>query len=343
MADKTRVLVVDDSAIIRKVFTRELAKDRSIEVVGGAPDPFVARDKIVQLEPDVLTLDVEMPRMDGITFLRKLMAHHPLPVIVVSSLTPKGCATTLEALEIGAVDVLEKPREGEGESLAEFSIRLRDKIKAAAQVKLNVRTARPAPPRPASTAMLRTTEKIVVLGASTGGTEAIRQVLQAMPPTCPGIAIVQHMPSTFTRAFADRLNGLCQIEVREAEDGMSLIPGRAIIAEGNQHMLIRRSGARYYVQVKDGPLVCRHRPSVEVLFNSAAKYAGGNCVGVLMTGMGNDGAQGLKTLRDAGARTIAQDEASSVVFGMPKEAIRLGGAETVVSLDKIPQTVFSFL
>lgn len=344
---RIRLLIVDDSAVIRNVFSRELAKDPSIEVVGGAPDPYVARDKIVQLKPDVITLDVEMPRMDGITFLKKLMASHPLPAIIVSSLTPKGCATSLQALEYGAVDVVEKPRATSGTDLAEFSVRLIDKIKAAAQVKIQKVSsagAKPAVsiPKPV-TAMIRTTEKVIAVGASTGGTEALKVFLSAMPADCPGIVIVQHMPGTFTRAFADRLNGLCQIEVVESEDGMSVIPGRAIIAEGTRHMLLRRSGARYYVEVKDGPLVCRHRPSVEVLFNSVAKYAGSNAVGVIMTGMGADGALGLKTMRDAGARTIAQDEASCVVFGMPKEAIRLEAAERVVSLDKIPNAVFSLL
>lgn len=344
-----RVLVVDDSAITRDVFTRELSRDPEIEVIGTAPDPFVARDRIVELSPDVVTLDVEMPRMDGITFLRKLMAHHPLPVIIVSGVTPKGCAVSISALEAGAIDVMEKPRSTATGGLGDFALRLADKIKAAAQVR-NVRQPvaasprpRPTPSAPLSVASTKSKDRIIAIGASTGGTEALKAVLGAMPVNCPPIAIVQHMPGTFTRAFAERLNSLSAIEVLEAEDGMHLTPGRAIIAEGGKHMVVRRNIHRYTVEVKDGPLVCRHRPSVEVMFKSVAKCAGSLAVGVLLTGMGSDGAGGLKTMRDAGAHTIAQDEASSVVFGMPKEAIALGAAEQVVSLDKVVGTVFAML
>ncbi len=344
MSETVRVLVVDDSAVVRQVLQRELSRAPGIEVVGGAADPYVARDKILSLKPDVLTLDVEMPRMDGITFLRKLMGSYPLPVIIVSSLTPAGCATAMEALEAGAVEVMEKPALAEPESLHEFGIQLADKIRAAAQVR-QVRPTRPElrTKRRPTLAMTKTTNKVLAIGASTGGTEALRAVLQEMPPSCPGIVIVQHMPEGFTRSFAERLNEICTINVAEAEDGMSVLPGHAIVARGNFHLVLQRSGARYYVDVREGPLVCRHRPSVEVLFNSVAKVAGANAIGVILTGMGADGAEGLKTLRDAGAHTIAQDEASSVVFGMPKEAIRLGAAERVVSLDRIPQAVLSMV
>jgi two-component system chemotaxis response regulator CheB len=344
MGETVRVLIVDDSAVVRQVLQRELSQAPGIEVVGGAADPYVARDKILSLKPDVLTLDVEMPRMDGITFLRKLMASYPLPVIIVSSLTPAGCATAMEALEAGAVEVMEKPALAEAEGLREFGIQLADKIRAAAQVR-RVRPTRPelTKKRAPTLAMTKTTNKVLAIGASTGGTEALRAVLQEMPPSCPGIVIVQHMPEGFTRSFAERLNEICTIRVAEAEDGMSVLPGHAVVARGNFHLVLQRSGARYYVEVREGPLVCRHRPSVEVLFNSVAKVAGANAIGVLLTGMGADGAEGLKTLRDAGAHTIAQDEASSVVFGMPREAIRLGAAERVVSLDRIPQAVLSMV
>lgn len=347
MPRKARVLIVDDSAIIRKILTRELSRDPEIEVVGSAPDAYVARDKILSLEPDVITLDVEMPRMDGIAFLRKLMASHPMPVIVVSSVMPRSCAASIEALELGAIDVIEKPSTGlQGMGGSEFSQRLSHMIKTAAQVRLPLRPAAPQP-RPAPMVppppLAKANGHVLVIGASTGGTEALRQLLEALPGGCPGAVIVQHMPENFTKAFADRLNELCVIEVVEAEPKMALIAGRAIIARGNNHLLLRKSGSRLYVEVTDGPLVCHHRPSVEVLFNSAAKVLGPNAIGIILTGMGRDGAAGLKNMRDAGARTIAQDEASCVVFGMPKEAIHLGAAERIVSLDKIPGTVFSLL
>jgi len=347
MMKPIKVLVVDDSAIVRKIFTQELSKHEDIEVIGTAPDPYVARDKIVRLKPDVITLDIEMPRMDGISFLRKLMKYYPIPTIIVSSLTPKNSEMALEAMECGAVEVLAKP--GGAYSVGDMSIQLAEKIRAAAQARIA-----PAVPREKSTqlsetvtnfskSLKRTTHKVVAMGASTGGTEALKAVLMQIPPNSPGIVIVQHMPPRFTTAFASRLNELCQIEVREAKDSDTVLPGLALIAPGNFHMLLRRSGARYYVEVKNGPLVCHQRPSVDVLFHSVAQYAGANALGVIMTGMGRDGAKGMLEMRNAGARTIAQDEASCVVFGMPKEAIRMGGAEQVVSLDEIPAAVFKML
>ncbi|MBP9003062.1 MAG: chemotaxis response regulator protein-glutamate methylesterase [Candidatus Hydrogenedentes bacterium] len=335
-----RVLIVDDSALVRKILSEELARDPDIEVVGTATDPYVARDKIVQLKPDVVTLDIEMPRMDGLTFLRKLMKHYPLPVIVVSSLTKKGGDLALEALEAGAVDVMCKP--GAAYTVGDMSVELIDKIKAAARVKVTRRavsstpsSAQAAPIR--TMAMTRTTHKVIAIGASTGGTEALTALLRVLPADAPGIVIVQHMPEHFTRSFADRLNQLCAIEVKEAANDDTVMPGRALIAPGNYHMLLRRSGARYYVEVKSGPLVSRHRPSVDVLFKSTAQTAGRNAVGVILTGMGRDGAEGMKLMHDTGAKTIAQDEASCVVFGMPKEAIALGGVDFVLPLDQIPQ------
>lgn len=342
-----RVLVVDDSAIVRRIFTQELSKHRDIEVIGTAPDPYVARDKIVHLQPDVVTLDIEMPRMDGISFLRKLMRYNPLPTIVVSSLTPRNSEMALEALECGAVDVLAKP--GGSYSVGDMSVQLADKIRAAARARPRGPGHSAGPAEATKTvpvtngALKRTTHKLIALGASTGGTEALRAVLTRMPSNSPGIVVVQHMPPKFTTAFANRLNDLCQIEVREAKDGDSVLPGLALIAPGNYHMLLRRSGARYYVEVKTGPLVCHQRPSVDVLFCSVAQYAGANAVGVIMTGMGKDGAKGLLEMRNGGGRTIAQDEASCVVYGMPKEAVRSGAVERVVPLDQIAEAVFSCL
>ncbi|MBI5118465.1 chemotaxis response regulator protein-glutamate methylesterase [Candidatus Poribacteria bacterium] len=334
---KTRVLIVDDSAVVREIFVRELSRDPAIEVVGTAPDPYIARDKIVKLKPDVLTLDVEMPRMDGITFLGKLMRYNPLPVIVVSSLTPKGGELAMEALQSGAVDVMCKP--GAAYTVGDMSRELIEKIKAAARANVQALSARAdESSKPAERlSMTLTTNKVVAIGASTGGTQALQQVLTAMPAGAPGIVIVQHMPEHFTRSFAERLNQFCAIEVKEAEDGDTVAPGKALIAPGNYHMLLRRSGAMYYAQVKNGPLVSRHRPSVDVLFKSVARYAGSNAVGVIMTGMGDDGAAGLQEMKTAGADTIAQDEASCVVFGMPKEAIALGAADHVLPLDRIPR------
>jgi len=344
-----KVLVVDDSAIVRKIFAQELSKHPDIVVVGTAPDPYVARDKIVELKPDVLTLDIEMPRMDGLSFLRKLMKYHPLPTIIVSSLTQKNSEMALEAMEYGAVEVLAKP--GGSYSVGDMSVQLVEKIRAAAQVRLGpAQKPEKAPARGQVTRMgllnrslSQTTHKIIAIGASTGGTEALKAVLTQIPPNSPGIVVVQHMPPRFTTAFANRLNSLCQIEVREARNGDTLLPGLALIAPGNYHMLVKRSGARYYVEVKSGPLVCHQRPSVDVLFHSVAQYVATNAVGVILTGMGADGAKGMLEMRQAGARNIAQDEASCVVFGMPKEAIRLGGVEKVVPLMQIPQVVFQML
>jgi two-component system, chemotaxis family, protein-glutamate methylesterase/glutaminase len=335
-ATKVRVLVVDDSPVVRQVLSRELARDPDIEVVGTAPDPFAARDMIVELKPDVVTLDMEMPRMDGMTFLRKLMQHYPLPVIVISSLTTKGGELALEALDAGAVDVMCKP--GVAYAVGELGVELADKVKAASRVRVAKRA--PAVSAPAARprlAMTVTTNKVLAIGASTGGTQALFDVLTALPATAPGIIIVQHMPEHFTRSFAERLNEHSAIQVKEAEDGDTVAPGKALVAPGNFHMLLKRSGAMYYVEVKSGPLVSRHRPSVDVLFKSVARYAGRNAVGVIMTGMGGDGAAGLLEMKQAGAETIAQDEASCVVFGMPKVAIEMGAVNHIVSLHDIPQ------
>jgi len=328
------VLIVDDSAIVRKIFAEELSRYADIDVVGTAPDPFVARDKIVKLQPDVITLDIEMPRMDGLTFLKKLMKYYPIPTIIVSSLTPKGGKMTLEALDIGAVDVIAKP--GSAYSVTDMSSQLVEKIRAASRVTLtrDNTTTRDHAPEPIR-ALAETTHKIIAIGASTGGTEALKTVLTRLPPNSPGVVVVQHMPAHFTTAFAERLNGLCQITVKEAQNNDSVIPGICLIAPGNFHMLLRRSGARYYVEVKTGPMVHHQRPAVDVLFKSAAKYAGANAIGVILTGMGADGAEGMKEMQEAGAGTIAQDEKSCVVFGMPREAIKLGAADKVVSLEHI--------
>ncbi len=336
-----KVLIVDDSAVVREIFTNELSKDPELEVVGTAIDPYIARDKIVKLRPDVITLDVEMPRMDGITFLRKLMKYHPLPVIIVSSLTPKGGKLAMEAMNAGAVDVMCKP--GTAYTVGDMSIELIDKIKSAAAVDMSkwTKLASQVQEPPQRLNIIQTTNKVVAIGASTGGTQALQSVLSVMPTNAPGIVIVQHMPEHFTTSFAKRLNELCAIEVKEAENGDSVIPGRALIAPGNKHMLLRRSGARYYVEVKTGPLVSRHRPSVEVLFNSVAQSAGPNSIGVIMTGMGGDGADGMLKMKESGAITIAQDEASCVVFGMPKEAIKRGGVDFIVPLSKIPETILA--
>ena len=345
--NKIRVLVVDDSAVVRKVFSEELGREADIEVVGTAPDPYVARDKIVNLKPDVVTLDIEMPRMDGITFLRKLMKYFPLPVIIVSSLTEAGGALAMEAMEIGAVEVICKPNAAY--SVGDMSVQLAEKIRAAARV--NVQAQRqhiPQGSRPLSTAsstlsLAKTTNKIIAIGSSTGGTEALKEVLPLLPPNSPGVMVVQHMPAHFTPKFAERLNDLCQIRVKEAEDGDSVLPGTCLLAPGNFHMVMRRSGARYYVNVKTGPLVCHQRPAADVLFNSVAAYGGNNAIGVILTGMGKDGASGMLKMKQAGARTIAQDEKSCVVFGMPKEAIEMGGVDEIVPLSEITRTIIRML
>ncbi len=337
-----RVLVVDDSAVVRQILQGSLAADPDIEVVGTAPDPYVARDMIVQLRPDVVTLDVEMPRMDGITFLRKLMFYFPLPIIIVSSLTATGGELAMEALAAGAVDVMCKP--GASFTVGDMAAELIAKIKTAACARVSKREDDNASPKTAEvTSLGRTTNQIVALGASTGGTVALEHVLRRMPADGPGMVIAQHMPALFTKQFADRLNQLAAIEIREAQENDSVLPGVALVAPGNKHMLLRRSGARYFVSVKDGPLVHRQRPSVDVLFRSVARTAGKNAIGVIMTGMGADGAEGLGEMRQAGARTIAQDEASCVVFGMPKVAIELGAAERVLPLKEISDAILSLV
>jgi two-component system, chemotaxis family, protein-glutamate methylesterase/glutaminase len=347
---KIGVLVVDDSAVVRATLARILENESDIEVIGLAADPFIAAAKIRERTPDVIMLDIEMPRMDGLTFMRKVMSQHPIPIVVCSALTTEGAQATLRALELGAVEIVAKPQVGTKRFLEESSARITDAIRAAAHARLDLlgmslrrpiepkRTADAVIPR-SGLAMLRTTDRVIALGASTGGTEAIRVVLSEMPADCPGLVIVQHMPPQFTTHFAARLNQLATIEVKEAADGDAVITGRALIAPGDKHMLLSRSGARYHVQVIDGPLVSRHRPSVDVLFRSVAENAGRNAVGVLMTGMGDDGANGLLEMREAGARTVAQDEASSVVFGMPAVAIARGAAEEVLPLEQIAARV----
>jgi two-component system chemotaxis response regulator CheB len=355
MKQKVRVLIVDDSASVRQTMTKILSADPDIEVIGTASDPFAAARRIQDEVPDVITLDVEMPRMDGITFLRKLMAQHPVPVVMCSSLTDEGSATLMQALEAGAVDVILKPRMDVPRFLEEASIRICDAVKGAARARLRRTPAMPSEhrrevsekltadvimPAPiAGHAMARTTESVICIGASTGGTESLRVVLEALPADCPGIAIVQHMPEKFTEAFARRLDSLCAMEVKEAADGDTVLRGRVLIAPGNHHMLLQRSGARYYVSIRDGQLVSRHRPSVDVLFRSAARFAGANALGIIMTGMGDDGARGLLEMKQSGAATIAQDEATSVVFGMPKEAIARGGAGKVLPLGLLPMEI----
>ncbi len=337
---KVKVLIVDDSAIVRKILSTHLDQQRGIEVVGTAPDPYIARDKIVALDPDVLTLDVEMPRMDGITFLRKLMQYHPMPVIILSSLTPKGSKTAMEAMEAGAIDVISKP--GPAYSVGDACNELVEKIKAASRAKIN-RKAIVASNAPVERLSLsETTNKIFAIGASTGGVQALTHVLSALPANSPGTLVVQHMPARFTASFAERLNGECEMEISEAKDGDHVVPGRVLIAPGGYHMMLQRSGANYYVAVKDGPPVCRQRPSVELMFNPVAKFAGANAIGAILTGMGDDGATGLLNMRNAGAHTIAQDEASCVVFGMPKEAIERGGAEKVVPLGDVAKTLLGY-
>jgi two-component system chemotaxis response regulator CheB len=333
-----KVLIVDDSAIVRKILSRELEKEKDIEIIGTAPDPFIAREKIIRLEPNVLILDVEMPRMDGITFLKKIMQHRPMPVIIFSSLTPQGSKTAIEALNSGAVEVIGKPGQSYtvGDSCAELIKTIREIIRHPGAYKVQPPSGEPVQ---ICTHMTETTNKIIAIGASTGGVQALTCVLKSLPANSPGVVIVQHMPATFTKSFADRLNQECAVTVKEAEDGDRVSCGTVLIAPGGKHMLLQRSGANYFVAIKDGPAVCHQRPSVEVLFNSVAKYAGNNAVGAILTGMGNDGAAGLLNMKNSGAKTVAQDEASCVVFGMPKEAIKLGAADTIVPLDRVAQTL----
>ncbi len=346
-----KVLVVDDSAVVRQTLSDILLADRDIDEVVTAQDPYVAASRLRQFIPDVITLDVEMPRMDGLSFLQKIMSQHPIPVVMCSSLTETNSATALKAMEYGAVDIIQKPRMGTKQFFDESRVVICDAVKAAA--KARVRRQRRAVTistdkklnadvilaRPGGKAMIQTTEKIVAVGASTGGTEALRIFVEMLPADFPGVIIVQHMPEHFTRSFAERLDSLSKMTVKEAADGDTVMPGRVLLAPGNKHMLLQRSGARYYVQIKDGPLVSRHRPSVDVLFRSVARYAGKNGVGVIMTGMGDDGAKGMLEMKEAGAATMAQDEKSCVVFGMPKVAIELGGVDQVVSLSNIAKAV----
>jgi len=354
---KIRVLTVDDSALMRQVLASLLSKDQDIEVIGSAPDPYIAREKIKALNPDVITLDVEMPKMDGLTFLEKLMRGHPMPVVMVSSLTEAGCQTTLRALELGAVDFITKPKIDLREGMEEVAQDLISKVKAAAIAKVKGTGSRlragACPPsesgdrhrfaEPVPTAMIKTTDRIIAIGSSTGGTEAVKDVLMALPPNTPPIVITQHMPERFTKTWADRMNSHCCISVKEAQDGDSVLPGHALIAPGSYHMSLVRSGARYSVRINQDPPVNRHRPSVDVLFDSVAQHAGANAIGVILTGMGGDGAKGMLAMKQAGAYTIAQDEASCVVFGMPKEAIKLGGVDKVLPLAEIPAGILTSL
>lgn len=361
MENKIRVLIVDDSAVVRQSLTHILDSDKHIEVIGSAADPYFAAKKIAKEKPDVITLDIEMPRMDGLTFLRKIMGQHPIPCVIISSLTTRGAMTSLKAFELGAVEVITKPFMYANEFSEETRIRIVDAVKAASCARIkrkqqplskSVSAEIKVQPRYSADvvisnnvlnkSMIKTTENIIAIGASTGGTEAIREILMKLPVDSPGIVIVQHMPEQFTRSFAKGLDGQCQVSVKEARNNDSILRGQVLIAPGNYHILIKRSGARYYVEVKEGPLVNRHRPSVDVLFRSAATYAGSNAMGILLTGMGNDGAQGLLEMKEKGAYTVAQDEKSCVVFGMPKEAIRLGAAKQVLPLSEIFELIVRY-
>jgi two-component system chemotaxis response regulator CheB len=349
---KIRVLVVDDSALVRQLLTEILSAARDIDVVGAAPDPYIAREKIKQLKPDVITLDVEMPRMDGLTFLENLMRLHPLPVVMVSSLTERGADVTLRALELGAVDFVSKPKVDLANTLEDYAQEIADKVRVAAGARVAQRERAPIPlevvPKLTADAVIarhtaathfRTTDRIVAIGASTGGTEAIKEVLARMPADAPGIVITQHIPEAFSGPFARRMDSLSAMTVAEAWDGAQIIAGHAYIAPGNRHLLVARDGARFVCRLNDGPPVNRHRPSVDVLFRSVAQNAGVNAVGVLLTGMGADGAEGLKEMHMVGAHTIAQDERTSVVWGMPGEAVRRGAADEVVALETVAERI----
>ncbi|MBX3235723.1 MAG: chemotaxis response regulator protein-glutamate methylesterase [Nitrospiraceae bacterium] len=349
------VLVVDDSATVRQVMSDLLKKDPEIRVIGAASDPIFAMEHMKKQWPDVITLDVEMPRMDGISFLRHLMSTHPTPVVLCSSLTEKATETTMQALSAGAVSIITKPKMGVKAFLEESAAQLVDAVKAAARANMKcVKTVTVPPPTvtqkltadviltASTSAMAATTDRIVAIGTSTGGTQALEAVLTRLPRVCPGIVIVQHMPEKFTAAFAERLNSICQIEVLEAKTGDRVIPGRALVAPGGRHMMLKRSGAQYHVEVVDGPLVNRHRPSVDVLFRSTAKFAGRNALGIIMTGMGDDGAAGLLEMRRAGARTLGQNESTCIVYGMPKEAMKRGATEREIALDAVPQEILAF-
>ncbi len=341
---KTRVVIVDDSALIRGVMREIIMSQPDMEVVGVAPDPIIARDMIRQLNPDVITLDVEMPKMDGLDFLERLMRLRPIPVVMVSSLTEKGSEITMRALELGAVDFVTKPKVSIQSGMREYTEMIAEKIRTAARakVRLQARGASAPPPPPIRTTMI-SSEKLIIIGASTGGTEAIREFLIQMPPDAPGILIVQHMPEGFTTSFAQRLNGLCRIEVTESKGNERVLPGHAYLAPGHSHLLLQRSGANYMTKLDQGSPVSRHRPSVDVLFRSAAQAAGANAVGVILTGMGKDGAIGMKEMRAAGAHNFAQDEASCVVYGMPREAVLAGAVHEQAPLRELPRMALEFL
>jgi two-component system, chemotaxis family, protein-glutamate methylesterase/glutaminase len=351
---KIRVLIVDDSALVRQILTEILASDRSIEVVGTAADPYIAREKIKKLNPDVLTLDVEMPRMDGVTFLRNLMRLRPMPVVMVSSLTERGAEITLQALEIGAVDFVSKPKTDLTHSLDQYSEEIIEKVKAAANARIKSSptadaASKKVEPKLSADAILgsrhtmhfKTTERIIAIGASTGGTEAIKEVLMRMPANAPGIVIAQHMPEAFTASFAQRMDSLSQMIVHEAQDGAQIIPGHVFIAPGNHHLLVTRNGARYVCKLHDGPPVNRHRPSVDVLFRSVAENAGPNAIGAILTGMGDDGARGMKEMHDVGIPTLAQDEKTSVVWGMPGAAFKLGGVDELLPIERVAARILT--
>ena len=359
MSGKIKVMIVDDSAVVRQTVRQALERDAGIEVIAAASDPLFAISHMQRQWPDVIVLDIEMPRMDGLTFLKKIMTERPTPVVICSSLAESGAAATMQALSAGAVAIITKPKMGVKQFLEDSANDVVQAVKAAARAnasRLVPRAATPLNPAPKLSAdailgaglgsganMVRTTERIVAIGTSTGGTQALDAVLTRLPAVCPGIVIVQHMPERFTAMFAERLNSLCALEVREARHGDRVMPGRALLAPGGKHMMLARSGAQYTIEVVDGPLINRHRPSVDVLFRSCAKFAGKNAVGVIMTGMGDDGARGLKEMRDAGASTLAEDESTCVVFGMPKEAIRLGGVDRVVPLTQIPEVILGLV
>jgi two-component system chemotaxis response regulator CheB len=352
--EKIKVLIVDDSLLVRQALTGLLSSDKDIEVIGTANDPYEAADFIRETLPDVITLDIEMPKMDGLTFLKKIMSQHPIPVVIISRIAERGSQKAIQAMEYGAVDVILKPQINTTQSLEDVKIMLCDTVKAASKVKLKrispQKKANVTPKLDADAVISKknyissviTSNKIIALGASTGGTDAIANILQNLNKDCHGIVIVQHMPEFFTKAFADRLNDLYEPYVKEAEDGDIIKKGCVFIAPGNKHMLVKNNGLNYYIEIKDGPLVNRHRPSVDVLFRSVAQCAGKNALGILLTGMGDDGAKGLLEMRESGAFTIAQDANTSVVFGMPKEAIAIGGAEAVLPIDLISNYILNF-
>lgn len=353
MSKKIKVLIVDDSAVVRKALTDIISSDPELEVIGTAGDPVVAVDKIKKQEPDVITLDIEMPRMDGLTFLGKIMSQHPIPVVIISSLVGKSSESAMRAVENGAVDVIQKPKLGVKQFIEESKTKICDTVKAAsyADLKLMKKQRMTVKPKLSADSMIakqkvkamaQTTDQVVAIGASTGGTQALELILTALPANSPGIVIVQHMPEKFTANFARRLNEICAVHVKEAENNDTVLPGSVLIAPGGRHMLLKRSGARYFVEIKDGPLVSRHKPSVDVLFRSTARYAGKNSLGIILTGMGDDGATGLLEMKEAGAHTVAQDEFSSVVYGMPKVAFEKGAADTVLHLDEVANYIIKY-